>query len=165
MRSELHTGDLKVEQKPTLIDGAERPVEIVTVDKMLSKDYLDELAFNEEPVRIRIEPSADKNAARSVPVWVNGKGAEVMMGEGAQRRWVELKYLPVGVPLVVKRKYVEILARTKQDTISTNIVGEETERPENRIERFTSSFATFSVLEDNNPIGRAWLTEMHRRNM
>ena len=43
---ELHTSDIKIEQKPTLIDGKERTPDIVLTDKLPTTDYLDELAFN-----------------------------------------------------------------------------------------------------------------------
>ena len=80
-RHEVHTDSVKIDQFDDLVgDSALKGREnIVIADKPLNKDYLDELAFNEEPVTIRLEPSTDKNAATWFPIWVNGKGAEVFI--------------------------------------------------------------------------------------
>lgn len=162
-RKELHSDSVKIEQKPTIIDQKKHEEEgdIILVDKPVNKEWLDELAFNEEPVTIRIEPSAEKHAAGAHPVWVNGKGAEVFQNG----RWQEIGYLPVGRVLTIKRKYVAVLASAKFDNISTEVVEVVNENPNNQIKRLTSRTVSFSVLEDKNPRGGAWLTELCRRNM
>jgi hypothetical protein len=160
-RQELHSDTLKIEQRPVAPDLADRDGDVILVDTSLaSKDYLAELAFFEEPVTIRLEPSADQNAVMSFVVWVNGKGAEIF----EQGRWRSIAWLPVGRPIIVKRKVLEVIARTKHDTIHTEIRHPESERPENIEQRFTSAVASFSVIEDRNPRGAPWLTEMRRRN-
>lgn len=166
MRKELHTENLGVpiDQFADLVGDAalhDRGGNIVKAEGPLNKDYLDELAFNEEPVTIRLEPSTDKNAAMWFPIWINGKGAEVLLGN----RWVEFGHLPVGVVLVVKRKYVESILRAKVDTVSTTVIERNGENPENRVKRFTSALHSFSILQDKNPLGVAWLEEVRRRNM
>jgi hypothetical protein len=123
-------------------------------------DYLDELAFMEEPVTVRIEPSSDKNAAGAFPVWVNGKPAEVFQNG----KWDEID-LPVGRALVVKRKILEVIIRAKVDTIHTKILEMDSERPNNAINRFTSPVHSFSILEDRDPRGPAWVGELRRRNL
>lgn len=163
-RQELNSDNVKIEQKEAIVGDLalkERAPEIVHVDASDNeKIYLDELKFNEEPVTIRLEPSTDKNAATVFPIWVNGKGAEVFQhGE-----WQEIKYLPVGIPMIVKRKYVAVLATAKIDTVTTQIEGEDSERPNNKVNRYTSAIHSFSVIEDKNPRGAAWLTELRRRN-
>lgn len=160
-RKALHTSDVKIEQKDPIIDPEDRGGDIVLADERVNKDWLDDLAFNEEPVTIRIEPSAEKHAAGAHPVWVNGKGAEVFQNGG----WQEIGYLPVARNLIVKRKVVAVLAGAKFDRISTEVVEVTNENPVNKINRFTSANVTFSVLEDRNPKGRAWLTDLIRRNM
>lgn len=161
-RQALHTSDIKIEQKDDISDRREdRAPEIVRAEQLPQKDYLDELAFNEEPVTIRLEPSAEKNAAAAVPFWVNGKGCEIF--ENGQ--WREIIYVPVGRVFTTKRKYVAVMAAAKYDTIST-VHGEagSSDVIENRINRFTSAVAAFSVIEDKNPRGAAWLSELRRRN-
>ncbi len=165
-RQELHTDSVKIDQFDDLVgDAALKDREnIVIADKPLNKDYLDELAFNEEPVTIRLEPSTDKNAATWFPIWVNGKGAEVFIND----KWVAFGYLPVAVPLVVKRKYVEVILRAKIDNVTTEVLETKTDAAndrENRVKRFTTAVHSFSILHDKNPLGNAWLNEIRRRNM
>ena len=162
-RKELHSDDMgKIEQKRDIGDDNFHEPEIVEVDPALaSKDYLDELKFNEEPVTIRIEPSTDKNAGNVFPVWNNGIPAEVF----ERGQWRRIGWLPVGRPLIVKRKTVATMIMAKIDTIETQILDPTEEKPNNVIRRFTSAVHSFSIMEDNNPKGAAWATELRRRNM
>lgn len=68
-RKEIHTDDMPIEQKTTIIGEEldDRSDEIVIAHQMPEKKAIDELAFNEEPVRIRLEPSAEKNAPTAYP--------------------------------------------------------------------------------------------------
>ena len=150
----MHTDDIKIKQKDVVREREDLEGEIVEGPEQVQKSYLDALAFAEEPVTIRIERSSEKYAPKVIDLWCNGKGAEVLQNG----RWLELKVLPVGIPVTTKRKYVEILARSKVDTVNTRVGDERDERPINEIERYTSSRAPFSVIEDKNPKGAAWLT-------
>jgi len=163
-RQEIHSSDVPIEQKAPIADTkkyAEEGDVILADSSIPNKEWLDELAFNEEPVTIRIEPSAEKHAATAHPIWVNGKGAEVFQNG----QWQEIGYLPTGRVLTIKRKCVAVLAGAKFDRISTEITDPEGERPNNQIRRFTSASVAFSVLKDENPKGGAWLTDLIRRNM
>lgn len=156
-----HSDDYKIDQKSDLPgDLKDRGPEVVTVDRLPNQDYLDELAFNEEPVTIRLEPTAEKNAPSSFPVWVNGKGCEVF----SNGRWFEMIYIPVGQIITTKRKYVEVIIRAKIDTVHTEVREPESEMPNNVVRRFTSAVHSFSIIEDRSPKGVAWLTELRRRN-
>jgi hypothetical protein len=160
-RQALHSDDIKIEQKPDIAgDAMGRRPEIVRADT-LDKDYADALAFAEEPVTIRLEPSTDKNAASFFPIWNNGKGCEVLIDDA----WREMAYIPVGQVVTIKRKYLEIIVRAKIDTVATEVRELESETPNNVIKRFTSAVHSFSIIEDRNPRGAAWLTEIRRRNM
>jgi hypothetical protein len=161
-RQELHSDKLPIEQRTMPETAAERDEgDVILVDRdVINKDYLEELKFNEEPVTIRLEPSSDVNAIAVFAVWVNGKGAEIFRNG----RWYEVVYLPVGEPIVVKRKYLDVIARTKIDTIRTPTMEALSVNPDNRPRRHTSAAQAFSVLEDRNPRGAAWLTELTRRN-
>ena len=161
-RQELHSDTLpKVEQKPPIVDTSAYDGDIVIGEKIGNADYLDELAFMEEPVTIRLEPSSDKNAAGAFPIWVNGKPAEVFQAN----RWDEIGYLPVGRVLIVKRKVLEVIIRAKVDTVHTQIQEMDSERPNNIVQRFTSPVHSFSIIEDANPRGAAWVSEIRRRNL
>jgi hypothetical protein len=160
-RQELHSDTMKIEQKPPISDTSGYDGDIVTGEKIGGgSEYLDQLAFMEEPVTIRLEPSADVNADRWFHVAVNGKGGEVLILD----RWLEYKYFPVGEVLTTKRKYVEVIIRAKRDTVHTRILNMESERPNNTVDRFTSALTSFSIIEDRNPAGAAWVTEVRRRN-
>jgi hypothetical protein len=160
-RPELHTADIAIEQKPTIESREDLAKEIVAApEDVMQAEYAAALSFNEEPVTIRIERSSEKFAPRVIDCWCNGKGAEVVVNG----RWVSLGYIPVGVRVTTKRKYVEILARSKIDAVNTRVEDRDSEHPKNLIERSTSSRAPFSVLEDRNPKGAAWLTGLVRFN-
>ena len=158
-RREAHIGDTPIEQKADVVSIENHQQDVIIADQMLNMDYLAELNFNEDPVTIRLEPSSEKFASRWVPCWVNGKGAEVLLNG----KWVEFGYLPVSKPLTIKRKYVEVLLRSKRDAIETNVVERDNEDPQNIVQRSTTSTALFSVIEDRNPKGAEWATELRRR--
>jgi hypothetical protein len=161
MPQETHSGDTKIDQRPMPFNLADRDGDVVIADPSIAnKDYLAELAFMEEPVVIRLEPSSDQNAPNVFEVWVNGVGAEVLRNG----RWVSITWLPVGEVITIKRKVVEVIARTKKDTIRT-VHGDATQaNPFNREIRQTSAVRSFSVISDANPRGAIWLSEMLRRN-
>jgi hypothetical protein len=162
-RQELHSDTLpRTEQMPPISDPSAYDGDIVLTERTHQQDYLDELAFMEEPVTIRLEPSSDKNAATAFPVWVNGKPAEVFQ----RNRWDEIGYLPVGQDLVVKRKVLEIIIRAKTDAIHTQVQDMGIDRPVNNVvQRFTSPVHSFSIIEDRNPKGPGWVQELRRRNL
>lgn len=160
-RTELHSDSLPIEQRRTIASAADREEgDVILVDKVADPEYLVELAFMEEPVTIRLEPSADRNAISRFAVWCNGTGAETF----SNGRWSSIGWLPVGQVIIVKRKVLEIIARAKVDAVHTEVREPESERPHNAVQRFTSAVHSFSVLEDRNPRGAAWLGEMRRRN-
>jgi hypothetical protein len=153
--AEIHTSDLKIEQKPVIETREDLAAEIVVAPgDALNADYKSALDFAEDPVTIRIEPSGEKYAQKFVDVWCNGKGAEILIN-GV---WREMKVLPIGMVVTTKRKYVEILARSKHTSVTTKVSDEDSEHPTNAIERFTSSKSPFSVIEDRSPKGPGWLS-------
>ena len=162
-RQELHSDSLpNPEQRPPVTDDPSTyEGDVVLTERTHQQAYLDELAFMEEAVTIRLEPSSDKNAATAFPIWVNGKMAEVYQNG----RWDEIGYLPVGRTLTVRRKVLEVIVRAKVDTVHTEIRDMDSERPNNVAQRFTSPVHSFSILEDRNPRGPAWVQELRRRNL
>jgi hypothetical protein len=160
-RQELHSETLpKIEQPPPIGDTRDYQGDIVTGEKIGKDDYLDELAFMAEPVTIRLEPSSERNAANVYPVWCNGVAAEILIN-GV---WRAIGYLPVGQVITVKRSVLEIIARAKTEEIRTDYnEREDPDRPANRITRHPRAVHSFSVIEDRNPKGPAWLAEVRRR--
>lgn len=161
-RQALHSDTVTIDQKSPVVDVQDREEgNIILVDKEFNKDWAADLAFSEEQVTIILNPSSEKNAPTSFPVWVNGKGAEVFQNG----RWDEIGYLPVGRPLIIRRKVLEVIMRSKLDSVTTQHDDSTVERPHNRINRATSAVHSYSILDDKSPKGAAWAKEMIRRNM
>lgn len=158
----LRTEDIKIEQAEPIENAEDRVGQVVAGDDTILEDkvYTELLKMGDDPVTIMINPSNEENAPQSYPCWVNGKGAEVFLNG----QWVIATYLPVGIELTTKRKYVEVLARAKTDNIRTEHEGANVERPRNTVRRTTSAVANFTVIEDRNPRGPAWFAELRRRN-
>ncbi len=167
-KKELNSGDFPIQQKPDIDLGPiDEPFEhepdiILQVDGKplhVSKEYLDDLAFAEEPVKILINRSAEKYPASCVPIWCQGPGAEIF--DTQLNRWMRYGALPVGIPCITKRKYIEILAGSKVDSITTeDSKRDENGEPQNKVVRQTSALANFSVLEDKNPRGPEWFARI-----
>lgn len=169
-RKEINSEDTKIDQRPLDVDAAmaagtdRREIIEAGEDVLDNTDWLDELKFNEEPVTIYIEPSSEKNAPSHHYIAVNGTGCEVWYEQ--LKRWVETPYVPTGQRLTVKRKYVANMVSAKIDTITTDVdTPSQAEFVGNRERRNTSSVMAFSVLQDDNPAGGAWLASLKRRNM
>lgn len=163
LQQEQESSNIRIEQPddiemPELDEAFQAHQDIIKPNiEALKKQHLDNLKFNEEPIAIRIEPSNEENPPMFIDCWVNGRGCEIYhKGTG----WTPVGAFPVGMPLVTKRKYVEVLARAKKINVKTIIVDPGAERPQNRVRRVVSQMAVFSVLEDRNPKGRAWLRSL-----
>lgn len=163
MARELHSDEIAVEQRaPMDMDNPHDAGEIVLVDgkqMLLSRDYLDELKFMDEEVTIRLQPSIEKNAATTMPVWVNGRGAEVKVNG----RFVPMVYLPTGVTFTTKRKYLEPIIRAKIDRVETSHTEWNGDiKPDNKVASFTAPVHSWSIIGDS-PKGHEWASEMVRR--
>lgn len=162
-RREMHTEDSAIPQKADIdlsldseiIHGEALPN--LTADAKAKQDYYDALQFMEEPLTIRIEENSRSDFPEThVSVQVNGKEAEVFQNG----QWLAIGWLPIGVPLVTKRKYVEVLARSRSDSIRTNHDDATVERPRNMVNRRSSSNYPLSIIEDRNPKGHEWLSKI-----
>jgi hypothetical protein len=172
---ELHTADIP---EPELSDiklpelGRGLPergdTQIAIPESRVDKDYLAALSFMEQPVTIRIEPSQEDNAPMTVDCWVNGKGAEVLTHQAhrlwmesgslpAGNPWLELNILPVNHVCTTKRKYVEVLARSKTMKVHTPDHGDGKNIDNNSVTRKSARTSVFSVIKDS-PKGAEWLT-------
>lgn len=158
-RKEIGNNDFEMGQKPDIEMGDEKPVvpaiEAIHADTLVN-GRLEQLAFNEEPIEVMIYPSSEENAPNVVDCWVNGKGAEVFQGG----KWHVLGCLPVGVRVITRRKYAEVLLRAKRDKIQTHHEGSEVERPNNRVSRTSSAVANIQIVHDNNPKGVEWVRRL-----
>lgn len=163
---EHNSSDYKPQQrKARNLDVAQDDEPMIALAEGLADDdetYAAELAFLEEPLKIMImvpTMPGDKHPPRTVQCWVNGKGAEQL----TNGKWMQCGWLPLGVPVVTRRKYVEVLLRSKTDMIHTEVIhqGEGVSASEQNIaRRLTSGKYTLSVLADQSPRAHEWLSTL-----
>ena len=134
------TGDLP--ETSTLIERATSGTFAPT-----EREKLLTIRFMEEPVEIMLHESIDPNAEQFIFCAVNGEGA------GPQK----LPWLPRGVPITVKRKHVERLARAKPISLSTFDTRDATGALAKGIRSRRALAYPFSVIHDPNPKGHDWL--------
>lgn len=161
-RGASEADEFPVGQSPDIVLPNQGPIvrepeSLLVMEGNTDNDVIANAAFMEEPMTIYIEPSGEEDSAQFAYAAVNGKDAEVFHPD--QNRWISVGHLPVGVEITTKRKYVEVLARSKPQRIKTR-VDDPRGDPRNILNRFTHSRFPFSVLEDNNPKGRAWLSRI-----
>lgn len=148
---EMHVNDEMLRQPNDVqfdSDGARIAEEIITEadPALLMKDYADALSFMEEKVLIRIEPGREEFEAKARDYSVNGRTV-----------WV-----PVGEPVWVRRKYVEVMARNAQTEVRTaNQQDDATQSliDLTKVTRRNRSLTSFSVLRDTDK-GFAWLQKV-----
>lgn len=116
---------------------------IQVVDGPSLGEYAAELAFNEEVLQVMVHESTDKNAEQMVDVYVNGTPQRFLRGHVQS----------------VKRKFVEVLARAKPQSITTS-VQTTNEDVINKVLKSSALRYPFSVHFDPNPKGPAWLRKV-----
>jgi hypothetical protein len=99
------------------------------------------LAFNEELVDVIVHESTDPNAEPIVQTAVNGVNQFFIRGQVQS----------------VKRKFVEVLARAKTTSIATREARDYDGAQTTRITRATALTYPFSIVNDPNKKGAAWL--------
>jgi hypothetical protein len=129
------------------IQGIEISDDAPTVDMVSeSKDFAAlaaSEAFMNEPVTIMVHSTTDENQPPQVIVNCNGMNQPIFRG----------------YPTVVKRKYVEILARMKETKYSQVTRNPAAPDQIDMVARHGLSYP-FDLVEDKNPRGRAWLNNV-----
>jgi len=126
---------LVVEREPII------PVE----SKSLNSDHMEALKFNEDELIIILQPSSEENAPMVIDVAVNG----------------ESKWVRVGVEEKLKRKFVEVLIRSKPISVQTTHDEVGAKVINNRILRHQRAKYPLSVMYDPSPKGSAWLHRVY----
>lgn len=117
-------------------------VEIEAIERNLDSKLIENEAFMAEPVTVMLADSTDPNDADVlVQVSVNGRN----------------QYFARGYPQTVKRMYVERLARSKKTGYSQNLDERLGEEKFNLMRSHNALRYPFTVVEDKNPRGAAWL--------
>lgn len=157
---ELNSSDYKPQQrKARNLDVPEDNEPMIALAEGLADDeeaYAAELAFMEEPVRIRIMVPVmpgDKHPPRTVQCWVNGKGAEQL----TNGKWMQCGWLPLNFDVVTRRKYVEVLLRSKTETIQTEVRQRGIDGEDNLAHRITNGKYSVSIMADNSPRAHEWM--------
>ena len=116
-------------------------IEPITGNKDFTKEIQDE-AFMNEPVVIRVYPTTDANASPYAVVSVNGDRCVIGRDVNTQ----------------VKRKHVEVLARMKETRYSQNLnPNSNGEVTTDALRGHTALAYPFLVVRDDNPKGMAWI--------
>lgn len=123
------------------IDREDFRDDIQLVDTPVESTQTQELLFMEEKLLVEIPKGSDpKNESEFVEVYNNGVAQFFMRG----------------TPQLVKRKFVEVLARAKREVIETPKVKDANGDPTYNITK-TPSLMHHFIVHDDTPKGRAWL--------
>lgn len=146
----VDAGALPIHQRAPVIMPATGEVEvpsedIAVADGPLETDYAQALADAEDVLTIELHQTEDRLSEPLPMVAVNGRN----------------QFLPRGVQLKVRRKFVEVLARARPEAIKTvEYVDPEGARAV-RVERTSALKYPFTLIEDPNPrYGQAWLRKL-----
>jgi hypothetical protein len=159
MKREMReSADVEIAQRPTVhipVEGS-IPRDILTDPReevRTAEDAkLKELAFQDEPVTIRIHPAAGKHKDPWMFCQVNG--IAVILDNGA---WQKVNMFPRNKTFTTKRYCVETIARAKIDEIEAGYDLPPNSDPRNNVNFTTSAVANFVVLEDKSPRAAEWL--------
>lgn len=119
------------------------PKEVEVVDRAFNANMMEMEAFMHEPVTVMVHESTDPNDVDLVQVSVNGNR----------------QFFQRGNPQTVKRYFVERLARAKRTSYMQNLDERLGESMNNMTPRHALRYP-FSVIEDKNPKGAAWLRQI-----
>ena len=122
-------------------DIGTNPGDIEVVDRVLTEDKLETERFMAEKILVLVQDSADETDHEIVETWVNGRVQRFLRGQAQ----------------LVKRCYVEALARAKRTTYRQTLDERMGTQAFNQMRPHHSLAYPFTVLEDKNPRGRAWL--------
>jgi hypothetical protein len=118
--------------------GENPPIEQVAERDFVKTAELEK--FMHEDLVIMVHPTGEEGSYDMVPIQVNRINCPIQRG----------------VPVVVKRKYVEILARCRNTKYHQRLT--DPGRPDAMVmEEKTVLSYPFAVIEDKNPRGRVWL--------
>jgi len=143
--ADIGTAQTGIVYIPLEDDPSLQSPDIQIVDGPRAMEYAEEMAFMEEKVIVNVHTTPDQNAENPVSVFVNGRS----------------QYLFRGVPTIVKRKFVERLARAKLTGYRQEL-GEAEPSRYNRLYMETGLLYPFSVVRDDNPKGADWLHKVLR---
>lgn len=114
---------------------------IEVVDRVVSKDKLENLRFNEDIMTVIVHESGNPTDTPRPEVWNDGRLFVFQRGQEMQ----------------VKRKFVEVLARAKKTTRGLRKVTDDNGIDHYEYPQKTALLYPFAVVHDPSPRGKAWL--------
>jgi hypothetical protein len=114
-----------------------------SIDDPHLKKYMADAGFMEEQVLVRVAASSNLDDPKIVEVWNDGRPQRLIRGE-----WV-----------IVRRKFVEVLARAKPFGVTTPEIIDANGDRTTRIDTHNGNMYPFE-MRDRNPIGQAWLARI-----
>jgi len=142
------TRDLKVGQEQSHeipmtghVDRSAFQDEFETVDTPDYDEVAKRTAFFEELVEVKVLEDQRPNAEQFIQTSVNGIN----------------QFFERGVPVFVKRMFLEVLARARPFNITTQEYVDSNGSKATKIVKSFGLAYPFAVLADNNPDGRRWL--------
>lgn len=150
-QGQYHSEDMPTRALPPIDASADRAPEVIVAGEhaLTNKDYTDELAFMEEEVVVVLNRGRERYAPEFEQFGVNGK----------------LIWVRTGVPTRLQRKYLEVMARSQPIDIRTRSGEDPGDNfTFNVVDRTQSASFSFSVIEDKNPRGAAWLAKVIRES-
>lgn len=147
------------------LPGADESLDEVREDRitqadaaMRMKDF-DEIAFLEEPVKIILNRSHEKNFAPRCTDYIAIQGIPVDIL--TNRGWVKVGFLERGVPIIIRRKFVEVLARAHQESFQTEVIQPVNEDPITKVTSTRAYTLPFHLVEDrNHEHGPEWFEKL-----
>jgi hypothetical protein len=148
---EYHSDDTKPRALEPIVEASDLEGQVIVTDEkaLTDTDYFKELAFMREKVTVVLNKGRERKAPMYEQFGVNGK----------------IIWIQVNTPTVIERSYLEVMARSQPISIRT----ESGEVPDdaltqNIVHRDQRANFSFSVIEDKNPKGAAWLQKIIRES-
>lgn len=138
-----HHGDPLSHELPLMGNPYELIDDLEVVNAFQFKDMAELEAFMNEKVVVEVLPTPDRNAEFLIPLNVNGTTQNVIRN----------RQIPI------RRKYVEVLARAKEVTVSTSEYEDVVGNRAVRVNRTPSLKFPFRTIGDS-PRGDAWLKQI-----
>lgn len=140
----------KIGQDQTKVISKEGKAEIVeesSIDVMKPQDLgnvVELEKFMQEPVEVLVYEPFEAGQERVVQLAVNGRNQFVIRG----------------VSQMIKRKYVEVLARARKVNVSADGYKDPTGEAKNSVRISSGLQYPFQVIMDKNPKGPSWLKQI-----
>ena len=131
---EIQVKDKDTVLTPALVEPADSP--------HIDKEKMANITFSRELITVRFHESTEENAEKFVEGWNNGDHMRAPRGEN----------------ITVERRFIETMMRAKPTRFSQKAVLDDLGKVGGYQEiPHTAIRYPFSVVEDKNPLGRAWL--------